>query len=1754
MATAPLVTADRQENGLLFRLSEGKPRPETEIVAEPARTDAAPLSDTDAHQILARLRTPDTEDESQPFTLPDSPVPPPAGATIAADFLSAPPAPIGPVPLPKASVKPLKILRAQPEGEVPLADRISITFSQPMVPMTAQDDAAQITPATLTPAVPGTWRWVGTQTLLFDPGSGSRLPMATSYRVTIPAGTRSAIGGVLAREFTLEFQTPAVRLLKQHLQNGSDSQPRDLLIWLLFDQRIDADAILQTVTLHAGEALYAVRRATNAEIAAETIPYGFNDATAEGRVVVVKPTELLPLGTTIMVKLGPNVPSVEGPRRTDTEENFVFATCQALKVVSSKSLKFSGNSWRLEFNNALDWESFDPASVIIAPDCPHCTISVWGRWLEFSGVTKGDIDYKVTIPATIKDKFGQSLGKVHTRRFKETPSLPSMRGPVEKFIVCDPAAPVRAVFHSINTPSARVRIYATEPDLWPYFVQFYHRQKRGDLAKEDLPPGRLIFDAIVPLETPPETWGETSLDIGPPPKVKPGNTIVYWESTVRHNAKQPLDSGCFWLQATTMGLLVQSDATDFYVWVTDLTTGKPIANSATRYIPNTQGPAETGQDGLAQLTYTRWSVDALFASHSNETAFLPASHWGKPSSDTLCWFVFDSQKLYRPGETVYVKGWLRAYLAHKWGELSCPAALREIVWQLFDANRKEVAHGVAPLTPLRGFDFTVELPETIDTGHAEIVINNEVGHPIDIYEFRRPQFEVTAKNDSGSYVAGNKGGADLSAIARYYSGGALSATPVKWKVRASAIDYSPPGHEEFIFGDYLEGSTSEEAYLGQTGSDGSHRIRLEVDAASRPVLFQAEAVLQDFDRQAYAAEVSLIVHPSERYIGLRRYSSFAERGQAHTIEAVVCGIDGVPDAGREVAFQAIRKTENVQKNSLKKESIVWACTAVSGSEPIFATFVPDESGVYTIKATVSDAQGRINTAERTLVVSGESRRVKREYGTKREPIVLLADKENYEPGETAAILVQSPISNAEGLVTVVRDGILDIRRFTVQGHMHTLYIPIEEAFLPGIGVQVELLGPALRTDKDGKSLKKLPPRPAQASGHIELSILLTSRRLNVAVTPTKSTAKPGESVLVKVHVTDTHNQPARHCETALVVVDEALLAQGGWQLGDPLDAFYPPREVTPEIDRLREFIALGNPVNVEARYFPPNRTRRGSSLPYQNKGSERLITAVFGEESLSNTRIVLRANFYALADFVPNVETDENGIAHVPVTLPDNLTRYRIVAVAVAKTSATQAGYGEAALTARLPLMARPSAPRFLNVGDRFELPVVLQNQTDEPLTVDVAVRGNDLVAVGVSGYRVAVPAQDRLEVRFPTEALAPGTARFQVVAVSGDLTDAAEVSLPIWVPATAETFATYGEIDQEGAIALPFQTPAEAMAAFGGLEVTTTSTALQELTDAFRYLAEYPYHCAEQVASRLMATAALRDILNAFAPAGEAVADTGEASVHRDLLLLSQMQKKDGGFGFWTRDSRPYVYLGVHAAHAISRTANNGFTVPPTLIERSTAYLKDIESKFDNDYSPEARRMIVAYALYVRHLNGDTDTARAKRLLGEAPLDNLGPETVGWLLNVLAGDPALAPARTWLNNKATETAAAAHFTFSYRDSNYLVLSSNRRADAIVLDGLIADQPKSDLIPKLVRGLLDGRVRGHWSGTQEDAFALLALDRYFGALTRSVTPDVRRAKCGSGRKRFAGESAVQGAHHRHGVSTHIPMAYSGRANPGRLSN
>ncbi len=171
----------------------------------------------------------------------------------------------------------------------------------------------------------------------------------------------------------------------------------------------------------------------------------------------------------------------------------------------------------------------------------------------------------------------------------------------------------------------------------------------------------------------------------------------------------------------------------------------------------------------------------------------------------------------------------------------------------------------------------------------------------------------------------------------------------------------------------------------------------------------------------------------------------------------------------------------------------------------------------------------------------------------------------------------------------------------------------------------------------------------------------------------------------------------------------------------------------------------------------------------------------------------------------------------------------------------------------------------------------------------------------------------------------------------------------------------------------------------------------------------------------------------------------------------------------------------------------------------------------------------------------GEKDTTKARRLIAEAGLDGLSLEAIGWLLSALSDDSSsqvdLAAIRKHLNNRVTEEAATAHFVTSYKDNDYLLMQSDRRADGVILEALIKDQPASDLIPKIVRGLLAHRKQGKWENTQENAFVLLALDKYF-ATYEKVTPDfVARAWLGDA---YAGGHEFRGrTTERHNVN--VPM-------------
>jgi len=257
----------------------------------------------------------------------------------------------------------------------------------------------------------------------------------------------------------------------------------------------------------------------------------------------------------------------------------------------------------------------------------------------------------------------------------------------------------------------------------------------------------------------------------------------------------------------------------------------------------------------------------------------------------------------------------------------------------------------------------------------------------------------------------------------------------------------------------------------------------------------------------------------------------------------------------------------------------------------------------------------------------------------------------------------------------------------------------------------------------------------------------------------------------------------------------------------------------------------------------------------------------------------------------------------------------------------------------------------------------------------------------------------------------------------------------------------------------------------------------------------------------------------------------------------LRGLQNDDGGFPYWRRGFDSIPFNTIHVAHALYRAQSKGYDVPADMLQRAMGYLQQIENYYPYWYTQETRWTLSAYALYVRNLTGDKDSTKALRLFNEAGLDKLSMEAIGWLWPVLQGDSnaagELGAIRTFVNNHVVETPGAANFTTYYDDQTYLLLSSDRRTDAILLDALMTDNPQSDLIPKVVNGLLAHRTKGRWGNTQENVFVLLALDRYFNTY-EAQTPDfVAQIWLG---ETYAGSSEFHGrTTDQH--ETVIPMSY-----------
>ncbi|MGH9937627.1 MAG: MG2 domain-containing protein, partial [Blastocatellia bacterium] len=519
--------------------------------------------------------------------------------------------------------------------------------------------------------------------------------------------------------------------------------------------------------------------------------------------------------------------------------------------------------------------------------------------------------------------------------------MPNLAATAEGLAVLDPYSQPNFSIFSVNHGQLKVSLYAVGPESWSQYMAFMrdaqqYGYRRGQRGRAMPPIGRLISSKVVDVAKKQDELAETPIDLKPALNGGFGHVIVNVEAVQPPRTEWERRSLQVWIQATNLGLDAFVDQSNLTGWVSSLKDGKPLGAvemAITDYRAVEQASARTAANGLANIPLSsRTGKKMLVARNGKDVAFLPEdfgwwddgnySGWQKQAvGDALIWHVFDDRGMYRPGEEVHVKGWLRSVGMGPKGDVAIATGATGVNYILRDSRGNQILNGSARVNALGGFDAAFKLPPTMNLGHAYLMLKagggfaadrNEHNHPIRVQEFRRPEYEVKTTASEGPHFVRDH--ATLTVAANYYAGGGLADSEVQWFVTATPTNFTPPNRGDFTFGKWTpwwgmhhESAGGDSKQLnGRTDASGKHRLRIDFDSVNppRPTSVNVSAHVVDVNRQSVASQSNILVHPADLYVGLRTPRWFVQKGEPLIVESIVTDLDGKAVANREIRMRA----------------------------------------------------------------------------------------------------------------------------------------------------------------------------------------------------------------------------------------------------------------------------------------------------------------------------------------------------------------------------------------------------------------------------------------------------------------------------------------------------------------------------------------------------------------------------------------------------------------------------------------------------------------------------------------------------------------------------------------------------------------------------------------------------------------------------------------------------------------------------------
>ncbi len=1191
--------------------------------------------------------------------------------------------------------------------------------------------------------------------------------------------------------------------------------------------------------------------------------------------------------------------------------------------------------------------------------------------------------------------------------------------------------------------------------------------------------------------------------------------------------------------------------------------------------------------------------------HNEQQAFVQNSYYNYNYASRDWWlYAFSDRPAYRPGEAISFKGILRQYDGSAFSTpsgMSVKARIydaqgnqvKEAVYQLnaygsFDDSLTLDAKAVLGEYRLQLF-----------TDDGNVTIANTVLFRLE--EYKLPEFTVAIRPETKDDAPASKGfrlgdTITIEVDAQYYFGGPVANAQVEYLVYQSPYthSYKTPRdypwyyeYEDMRYRNYEHARQLIKTEKIKTDAQGKATFTIESPKDSATDLkYRVEARVVDQSRREIVSASDIKVTKNAFFAYLKPKQNLYRPGDKAqvTIKTMTANDEPVSVEGKVAVLINRWREEPVAR---EKDSTNVAPSGYDGRE-LFTKFVktnergeatfefePNEDGYYTIEFTGFDNGREVKGQTSVFVCTKASQDIGYRYGG----LQIITENDTYQAGETLRAMIVADKPDTWVLLTGEADAILDSQVIHLQGSVKLVEIPVADHFIPNFYLSA--------LSADHYQLK---------TNTVEVIVPPAKKFLNVTITSDKQTYSPQEEGRFEITVTDKDGQPVSG-ELSLGMTDASVYYIQEEYAPDIRKFFYGDKRplsvvtqasfyqrpyvrlvlsekneiITDQELHRRQNEAIGRDegqiggAKYEPYYMASNyAVDRLDDVRKQNGGmampASKAAVSEMADKDSSGFRAKeseerkakgdsggagtlaeaqVRTDFRSTVIWKPAVTTDAQGKATVTMTFPDSLTTWRATARAV--TPETSIGNITYDVRSKKELMARLQAPRFFTERDLVVVSALIDNMSDEPLTVmpSLETEGVEVTGLYKDGTFVkgevgplTVPAHGQVRQDWAVKASKADIAKIKVTARSEKYADAMERTYPV-IPHGIEKFVAHAlvlksDVDVEQSKEFTLVVPKERIKESTSLQINLSPSMAANLLDALPYLADYPYGCVEQTMSRFLPAVIVRKSMRDLGLSAEdvetyisdvmtprndpqghpqrrndATYSKVDAMTKDGLKRLYDFQHSDGGWGWW-KDGDSDRFMSAYVLWGLGLAREAGMDINSAVISRAAEFLRN--NLVEEENQPDMLAWMLHALAYAdskslfeeKHRNRLWEMrdklnpySRALFALSEHRRGN--SERSGVLAqNLINGID---------EDKSNATAHWGESGIHYRWSEGGV-----EATAFVIKALSVIEPQSAYLDPSVKWLSLNRRGGRWKNTRDTAIAILSLSDYLKA-SKELSPD-----------------------------------------------